>query len=142
MARFFRKRRPNRGLNKNQEKVQRAEDARNREHSMGTLETKFPSVKRLKFQLQFLSAQNQVLEEHALERGPGESFECKMGCPGRCGAGTFDFSGVIAQAIESRQPLCESIIPCQEPTYAGSRELCGCQAKYRLEIDYHPAPEE
>ncbi len=139
MARFFRKRKHAKGSNKNEEKVQRAEAQRHREQ--GGAETMFPSVKSFKLQVQFLSAQNQVLDEHTLDLDSGEASRFRLDCPGRCGKGKFDLWDIIAQAVQVRRPLSENVLPCREPAYPGSKELCGCQAQYRAEIDYHPEPE-
>jgi len=142
MARRYRKRRRMREPNKNEEKVQRAEAARDRENSGDTLVAKFPSVKNLKLHIQFVGDHNQVLEDSVQTTVPGKSLRSRMDCPGRCGNGCFDFSGIIEQAVNSRQSLCENSVSCPEPTYPGSPELCGCHAKYRLEIEYHPLPEK
>ncbi|HAM36088.1 MAG TPA: hypothetical protein DEB40_11655 [Elusimicrobia bacterium] len=141
MARFFKKKRRNAGPNKNEEKVQRAADARDRENSGDTLGENFPNVKRLKIQLQFLTVQGQVLEEKTLELNPGDTCSFQASCPGRCGTGSFDFSEAVTNVVNRRQPLAESSAPCKEPIFAGSNEICGCQLKCRMECEYLPAPE-
>ncbi|MFA6002815.1 MAG: hypothetical protein WC881_01975 [Elusimicrobiota bacterium] len=138
MATFYRKRRKNQGPNKNEEKVQRAADARNRDNSSGSLGTRFPTVKKLKIQLQFLSAQSQVLDEKTLDLGPSDNCKFDVPCPGRCGAGVFDLYTAVLQAVRNRQPLAENSAPCAEPSYPGSREACGCKVTCRMELEYNP----
>lgn len=138
MATFYRKRRKNQGPNKNEEKVQRAADARNRDSSSGFLGTRFPTLKKLTMKLQFLSAQSQILEEKTLNLGPADTCKFDAPCPGRCGAGVFDLYPAVLQAVRSRQPVAESSIPCPEPSYPGSREACGCKVTCRMELEYLP----
>ncbi|MCX5795216.1 MAG: hypothetical protein NTY77_06975 [Elusimicrobia bacterium] len=129
-------------MNKNEEKVQRAEAARNREIAGDTLDARFPSIKDLKLHLQFFGAHNEVLEDSVQTMVPGKSLRSRMDCPGRCGKGCFDFSEVIEQAAKSRQSLSENSVSCPEPLHPGSREVCGCHVEYRLEVEYHPLPEQ
>jgi hypothetical protein len=125
-------------MSKNEEKVQRAEAERRLERSRGTLQTRFPSVLRLKIGLRFLGPQKQVLKECGLQFDPEQACELEMECPGRCGVGVFDFSTLLAQAVEIRQPVCESLTPCSQPSYPGSREACGCSVSFRAELEYLP----
>ena len=138
MARYFKKRRKNQGPNKNEEKVQRAADARSRETSGGALGTRYPSVQRIKITLCFLTAQQQLLEEKVMDLKSSDACRFDIPCPGRCGTGRFDFSAAFANAVARRQTTAESGAPCREPVFAGSSETCGCQVSCRMEIDYAP----
>ena len=140
MARYFKKRRKNSGPNKNEEKVQRAADAHNRESSGGVLGARFPFVKHLKIALQFFSAQQQLLDEKVIALKPNDPYRFDAPCPGRCGSGHFDFSEAVANAVNRRRPLTESGGTCPEPLFAGSNQTCGCQAKCRIELDFLPLP--
>ena len=140
MARYFKKRRKNAGPNKNEEKVQRAADAQNRESSGGVLGVRYPFVKHLKVTLQFFSAQQQLLEEKVMDLKPNDTYRFDAPCPGRCGSGHFDFSEAIANAVAKHRNLSESGGVCPEPIFAGSTQTCGCQAKCRIELDYLPEP--
>jgi len=141
MARYFKKRRKNSGPNKNEEKVQRAADARNRESSGGALGVRFPFVKRLKVTLQFFTAQQQLLDEKVLDLKASDPYRFDVACPGRCGTGNFDFSEAVANAVAKRQTLAESGASCRDPLFAGSSETCGCQVKCRMELEHLPLPE-
>lgn len=140
MARFFKKRRKNAGPNKNEEKVQRAADALSRESAGGVLGARFPFVKRLKIALQFLSPQQQLLEEKVMDIKANDPYRFDAACPGRCGNGRFDFSEAVANAVNRRRNLTESGGVCPQPLFAGAAQTCGCQAKCRIEIDFLPLP--
>mgnify|MGYP001590435103 CR=1 FL=1 len=139
MARYFRKRRKNQGPNKNEEKVQRAEDARNQERS-GGMGTRFPAVKQLRIHLAFMSAQKHILEEKDFNLGPADACVVTAACPGRCGSGSFDFTEKLIQAVQARQAVSECGAKCPLPIYAGSAEACGCEVRCRMDVDYFPAP--
>ncbi len=141
MAGYFKKRRKSQGANKNEEKVQRAADARSRESSGATLQARYPSVRQLAFTLRFLTPQQQLLEEKALTLQANDACRWDASCPGRCGVGRFDFSEAVSRAIGQRQAVAEGSVSCREPLYAGAKDTCGCQAQYKIEVDYLPPPD-
>ena len=139
MAGYFKKRRKSQGANKNEEKVQRAEQARSRESSGATLQAKYPSVRSLALTLRFLTPQQQLLEEKVLRLEAGDACRLDASCPGRCGVGRFDFGEAVSRAVGQQQKSAGGGVVCREPLYAGSRETCGCQTQYKMEVDYLPS---
>lgn len=139
MAGYFKKRRTRQGPNKNEQKVLRAKSEELRAKSGGVVGARFPAVKQLRVQLEFLDARQQVLDEKTLDLGPSDATAFMAPCPGRCGRGSFDFSSRIAEAVDRRLPAAELSEACREPLFAGSPEACGCQARCRVEIEYRPS---
>lgn len=141
MAGYFKKRRGSQGPNKNEQKVARARSAENQARLGGMVREKFPRVRRLRISLTFLDARQEVLDEKALVFGPSEAATFTVACPGRCGIGSFDFGGKIADAVGAGLPVSEGSAKCPEALYAGAAEACGCEVRCRMEIDYFPAAE-
>lgn len=140
MPAYFKKRRGPQGPNKNEEKVQRAREAKDPGRSFGLLGMKFPSVKRLKVHVVFLDARQNVLEEKDFSLGPNDPAALTIPCPGRCGSGSFDLAGKIEQMATTALSASESGAKCPEPLYASSPEACGCEIRCKMEIEYLPAP--
>jgi len=139
MAGYFKKRRVA-GPSKNEEKVLRGQSEERQARMAGTLSSRFPTVKRLRVDLKFLDARQQPLDEKHLDLKPGDAAIFTVPCPGRCGRGSFDFSKKAAETVEARLPASDSSAKCQEPLYAGSAEVCGWEARCRMEIEYLPLP--
>lgn len=140
MAGHFKKRKGYQGPNKNEQKVTRGKNADNQARVYGVLGAKFPLLKRLKIGLTFLNAQQQMLDQQTMSLGPTDAAVFTVPCPGRCGRGSFDFGGKIAETVGAGLLLSESSAKCPESLYAGSPETCGCEIKCRMEADYLPAP--
>lgn len=134
MATYFKKRKKGTGPNKNEQKVMRGNQARS------PLGSRFPSVKQLRVHLVFLDAQQNILDEKNLTLAPGDSCFDVESCPGRCGKGSFNFSPRIDTAVKAGLPVVESSEKCAQALYANSPDVCGCEAKCRMEFDYFPAP--
>ena len=137
MPNYFKKRRAQ-GPSKNEQKVMRAKDAENQARSAGILGEKFPSVRQLNIRLVFTDSKQHVIDEKTLSFGPSEACLFTIPCPGRCGAGSFNFAGKVQDTVLAALAVSEASGKCSEPLYAGSPEACGCQAKCQLEIDYFP----
>ena len=139
MPAYFKKRRSSQGPNKNEEKVMRARDAQNQALQAGALKEKFPTLKHLKIHLIFLDANQHVLDEKKLIFGPSDAAVFTVPCPGRCGRGSFDFGGKIAETVNAGLLFSESNAKCLESLYMASPETCGCEIRCRMEMDYLPA---
>lgn len=140
MAGFFKKRKVAHGPNKNEQKVMRGRRAEDEARQAGVLGARFPFLKNLRIHLVFLDANQRMIDEKRLALRSTDAAIFSVSCPGRCGQGTFDFSGKVAEAVDRRLPVSECGAKCGEPLYAGSAETCGLQIKCRLELDYLPAP--
>lgn len=138
MAGYYKKRR-SAGPSKNEQKVARAQDAKNQLRS-GALGQRFPRLSRLKMQLVFMNAQQHLLDEKTVTLGPNDAFTFTAACPGRCGQGSFDIGARVELAITKAQPACEATAKCQQHLYAGSTELCGCELRAKMEFEYLPVP--
>ena len=119
----------------------RAKDAERAAHSGETLGARFPAVSRLSIKLIYLNAQGHVLEEKALALTPADPCRFTVGCPGRCGIGSFDFSAKLEQALGERLASFDCSGKCEQPLYAGSKEVCGCELKCRIEAAFLPPVE-
>lgn len=137
---FKKRRRPRAGPNKNEEKVLRRKELEGRERAAGTLQERYPSVERLSIQLVFLSPQHQTLEQDTRVFGQSDPCDFQVSCPGRCGVGSFNLEAKINKVVTDRQTTSESSGKCQEPLYGGSSDLCGCELRCKMEIDYLPDP--
>lgn len=140
MATHYKKRRGHSGPSKNEEKVMRAKNALRQAVSGGALGARFPSVMRLSVRLVFLNAQQHVLEEKTLSLGLSDPCRFTVPCPGRCGVGVFDFTAKLESGVLAGDAVVEAGGKCQQPLYAGSPEVCGCEVKCRMEFSYRPKP--
>jgi hypothetical protein len=142
VAGYRKKRRGPQGPNKNEKKVMRSRDAEKQAIIAGALGEKFPSIKHLNIQLVIRGAQQQLLDQKSLSMGPEDPCLFSTPCPGRCGTGSFDFSGKVEETAAARLPASESSGKCAKPIFVGSSELCGCEIKCRMEVDYFPVEED
>ena len=116
----------------------RAKDAERAAHGGETLGAHFPAVTRLSIHLLFLNPQGHVLEERTNALAPSDPLRFTVGCPGRCGIGSFDFSAKFEQSLGERLASFDCSGKCEQPLYAGSREICGCELKCRVEASFLP----
>ncbi len=140
MAGFFKKRKVAHGPNKNEQKVMRGRRAEDEARQAGAMGARFPFLKALRIHLEFLDANGQVIDEKKIALRPTDAAIFSVGCPGRCGQGTFDFSGKVIEAVDRRLPASQCGAKCAEPIYAGAAETCGVQIKCRMELEFLPAP--
>lgn len=129
MADFYRKKKRKVGPSKNDEKLQRAQNAADDARAAGTLSSNFPGVAGLKAALSVKGAQGQILEERVINLGAGDAFQITTDCPGACGSGKFDFSDHIAEALASDRLTGRADLPCGMPSYGGGGGgTCACVA--------------
>jgi hypothetical protein len=139
MPPFFKKRRRgNAGPNKNEKKVRRAQDATRLGDSLGLIQDAFPQVQSLTLQLEFITPENQLMDEETRTLAPTDPCDFSAPCPGRCGGSTpFDFSGKVKAMVNNRQTEGEANGTCQQPLYAGSPDVCGMRLKCSIEASYN-----
>ena len=140
MANFFKKRKAKTGPNKNEAKVQRARDEEARSRSGGRLQDRFPSVQSLSVKMEFFSSHQAPLGEESRTFRPQDVCDFSAPCPGPCGVGSFDLGAKVEQVVASGQSSAEATGRCQEPLYAGSPDLCGCELKCSITVAYFPEP--
>ncbi len=129
MADFYRKKKRKVGPSKNDEKLQRAQDAAAGERAAGTLVMNFPGVTGLKASLSVKGAQGQILEERVLNIGANDPFMIVTDCPGACGSGKFDFADFVAEALSTDRLTGRADLPCGMPSYGGGGgATCACVA--------------
>ena len=136
---YFKKRRTGKIISKNEEKAIRASRAESQLRMAGVLGSRFPLVKRLTMKLAFLDIRKNILEEKTWALGPMDSAVFKTSCPGRCGKGTFDFTAFINATVEATQGEASNSFVCGEMMSAGAADTCGCEARFKLELEYLPA---
>lgn len=132
----YRKRRPHRTLNKNQQKVVRGQEA-GRERP--PLSASYPAVERLLVELVFSNVQGDIIEERSAEWTPSDPVDFSAPCPGRCGDGKMDLEGKIGETIRRQAPEAEGRGKCLRPIYAGASEVCGIELRARIRVTYKPA---
>lgn len=132
MADFYRKKKRKVGPSKNEEKLQRAQDAADDARAAGTLAGNFPGVASLKAALSVKGAQGQILEEKTLVLKAGDPFLVAADCPGACGSGRFDFAPDIAEALSQGRRSGRAERPCGMPSYSGGG-TCLCVATCAFE---------
>lgn len=134
MADFYRKKKRKVGPSKNDEKLQRAQDAEDGARAAGTLSANFPGVAGLKASLSVKGAQGQILEERVITLGAADPFLIEADCPGACGSGKFDFADHIAEALASDRLSGRADLPCGKPSYGGGGgATCACVATCQFE---------
>ncbi len=138
MPGFYRKKRRKAGPSKNDEKVQRGRQAEADAHAAGTLSSRFPAVRGIKFRIAVISPQGVTLEENEDLLGPNDAFQLSVDCPGRCGSGSFDFASAVADALSRGDERGAAEIPCGESLYGGGPEACGCVAKCEFTAEFAP----
>lgn len=127
---FFKKKKRKPGPSKNEEKLRRARDARAEEQAAGTLAERFPSVRSVMVKLSVSTPQGVVLAESSETYGPDDYFQFEADCPGSCGSGKFDFSAVLADALQNGRASGTAQLVCAEQSYGGGPGgTCGCVAR-------------
>lgn len=136
---FYKKRRrAPAGPNKNEKKVMRGQADARIARTAGVLGQRFPSLQALTIQLDFITPQQQLMDQQSRAYGPEDVCDFQAACPGRCnGQGSFDLAGKIESTINSRQENAQAAGTCQEPLYPGSPERCGMQLRCRIEAAYN-----
>lgn len=135
---YNKKKRKNSGPNKNEEKVQRGKDAERLGASSNSLGARFPGVEKLVVTLQFMSSREADLGTETRSFTPQDPCRFEAACPGPCGVGEFNLASKIESVIAARLPSAEASGQCEEPLFAGSKELCGCRLNCRLTVSYRP----
>jgi hypothetical protein len=130
-----RRRRGPAGPNKNEKKVLREERSR----GGVTLGQMFPTVQKLTVQVDFLTPQEELLDQQTLTFGARDVFGLTLPCQGRCGSGEFDLSGKVRSVVETRQTQAEGRGVCQEPLFNGSKDPCGFHMRCRIDVSYTPS---
>lgn len=140
MPPFFKKRRRgNAGPNKNQKKVMRADSDAKKAGFLGLISERFPHVQTVNLQLDFMTPEQQLLDQESYSLEPTDPCDFTAVCPGRCGGvATFDFSAKVTSILQSRQPVGEASGTCQQPLYAGSPDACGLRLRCKIEAEYLP----
>ena len=140
MPPFFKKRRRgNPGPSKNEKKLMRAENASREANALGAIQERFPHVQSVTLQLDFMTPEQQILDQEVRELAASDPCDFTAACPGRCGGvATFDFSAKVTSILQSRQPAGQANGTCQQPLYAGSPDVCGLQLRCKIEADYLP----
>lgn len=133
MNTFRKKRRAKPGPSKNELKVMRGRQEASGGASLGQM---LPTVRSLTVSLQFLTPQGHLLDESSETLKKDDEVEFVVDCPGRCGAGKFDFSQMIERAATERQPTLEVTVACSQPIYAGATETCGTSLRCRLGLEF------
>ncbi|MFN0118482.1 MAG: hypothetical protein ACKVQC_09360 [Elusimicrobiota bacterium] len=125
----FKKRRIIRSPNKNQQKSQR------NQVSLPPLRSFFPEVERLVLDIEFLSRAGHILREDHFEYNPGDSVDFISECPGGCGDGEINLQSKIESVVRSRQETGEGRAQCANTLYS-TTDLCGCEVKCKLSVEY------
>ena len=138
MARFFKpkRRRPNSGPNKNQQKVLRREQE---SRSGGTLQERFPGVESLVLDLQFISASGEPYDR--IERRVSAKDPCDFSapCPGRCGDGQYDLEQSVRSLVQDRRETTEEHLVCRETVYGDQTKTCDFRLTLRITLRYSPS---
>ncbi len=138
MPGFYRKKRRKTGPSKNDEKVARGREALAESQSAGTLSSRFPTVRAIKFRIAVVSPQGVTLDETEDQLGADDAFIVEADCPGRCGSGSYDFSEIVAASVSKLEDHGTAQIACAEPLYGGGPESCGCIAKLEFQTEFAP----
>src|SRR5512135_2279678 len=112
---FKRRRRPHAGPTKNELKVRRREEAKNRAAQQRPLGEAFPGLARLSMTLQFTSNDRRPLDEAKRDVSAADVGEFTAECPGRCRfMGLFDLEPRIKAAVAARETSVQASELCQE----------------------------
>lgn len=133
MNTFRKKRRAKPGPSKNELKVMRGRQEEMGGRNLGSI---LPSVRSLTVSLTFATPQGALLDESSETLKRDDEVEFVVDCPGRCGAGKFDFSQMIERAAMEHQSQLEVSAACSQPLFAGSADVCGTTLKCRLGLEF------
>lgn len=133
MADFYRKKKRKVGPSKNDEKLQRAQDAADSARAAGTLVANFPGLSGLKATITVKGAQGQLLDEKTISLKAGDSFQVAADCPGACGSGRFDFAPLLADTLSQGGKSGRAELACGMPSYSGGGGTCACVATCAFE---------
>lgn len=136
MAGFFKRRRAPAGPNKNQQKVLRGQETDRLEKSLESLTRRHPSLEKLVISVEFYSAQNHLLDQQTRAFGPEDGCDFIFPCSGECGTGAINLGSAIDQLVAANQSYLETAVKCQERLYAGPRNICGCEIRYKIDASY------
>lgn len=134
---FYKKKRLNKGPNKNEAKAARSQRAEDQLRIAGVVGARLPGVKRVNLKVTFLDARKNTLDDKAMNLGPTDPAVFTAPCPGRCGKGVFDFSRKLSDLAAAAVPAADFSISCAEPLYTEPGP-CGCEAACRVELEYYP----
>ncbi len=132
----IKKRRPQKSINKNFEKQMRREHQERQMRDAGSLNTRFPSVKRLSIQMEFISAEGHTLSSDRRDFEGNDMLDFSAPCQGRCGNGQMDVAGSVSQTIENHQRSRAIEGICREIIFAGSADTCNCKLRCELAVEY------
>ena len=137
----FKNRRPVKALNKNQARLMKRAAEERQANSAGNLAERYPSVKQLDIQMEFVSREGDILGSSRRTIQPHQLINFMADCPGRCGNGRMDMGGVITQMITNRQASRDTKGLCREILLAGSTDTCNCELTAKITIQYEPLAE-
>src|SRR5690348_12319019 len=126
----FKKRRHQKTINKNDQKVRRAQAERDKP----PLSAVYPGVEHLAVRLDFYSPEGSILLKQDREFSPDDIVDLSAPCPGRCGDGRMDLEGKLAELIRRREVSSENRAQCRRPIYADAAEICGCELRCSINI--------
>lgn len=128
----FKKKRRQKTINKNDEKVRRLQAIQDRP-AMSVL---YSEVERLSVQMDFYSPQGHLLLQQTREFNPSDTIDFAAPCPGRCGDGRMDLEGKLVSMIQRHETSSQSRAQCGQTFTAGSSDLCGCELRCNIDISY------
>lgn len=133
MPGIYRKKKRHAGPSKNEEKVERARQAKNLLGSGNTLGARYPQARSLTVTLTFSGPQGQPFGQETRTFSPQDPCDFAVPCPGRCGVGSFDLAGKIDAVLAAQEPQSRASGVCQEPFMA---ETCGCKLDCAIAVVY------
>jgi hypothetical protein len=105
-----------------------------------TLGQMFPTVQKLSLQVDFLTPQEELMDQKTMTFGAQDVFALTVPCQGRCGRGEFDLSAKVRSVVEALQTRAEGRAVCPEPLFNGSTDPCGFHMRCRIDVAYLPRP--
>lgn len=136
MPGIYRKKKRNTGPSKNEEKVERARQAKNLLGSGNSLGSRYPQARSLTVVLTFSGPQGQPFGQETRTFNPQDPCDFAVPCPGRCGVGSFDLAGKIDAVMTAQEPESKASGVCQEVLFAGAADVCGCKLDCAISVAY------
>ena len=132
MPGIYRKKKRNPGPSKNEEKVERARQAK----SQVAFGARYSQARSLTVVLTFSGPQGQSFGQETRTFSPQDPCDFAVPCPGRCGVGSFDLEGKIDAVIAAQEQQSQASGVCQEVLFAGSADTCGCKLDCAITVAY------
>ena len=130
------RRRPGHQPNKNELKVSRRQVEEQERAQAGTLQERFPRVRRLSVEWRMETPWGAILENNKREVALTEPLLFDAPCLGGCPDGVFPLKNAVEKILQEAKELHEGMGICQSSNGRDPDQPCGTKLFYRVDAQY------